>query len=310
MPSVFFIFDANEHFLCYKEASFVGIPSVGFLDSDLDYQHALYPIIANDESIVANIYVLLVVSYFVKINRFKRRLKFFRLYLKFFIILLKYRLFYHIIIAGKYKKFRELTLEKRAFDMYGYLYNWEKRPFSVYVHNKIPDMDIKRLEDSTFMYESQVYDEKIAPGVWGKTYKRIYKFLFWFLSRKKFRYKRYRRWLMYFYKNYTPTKTQASNFGTKFVSYSNKIYNKYINQKNQAWRWNNDYRTAVYPKTLYVQDMFVKRLFRPVFYYKYGFFLRLISFRYGFDLLAQRVFRIFNERRGHKHVFKYFWGNT
>lgn len=306
LPSVFFIFDANEHFLCYKESSFVGIPSVGFLDSDLDYQHALYPIIANDESIVANIYVLLVVSYFVKINRFKRRLKFFRLFLKFFIILLKYWLFHHIITIGSYVKFKELILKQRAFDMYGYLYNWGKRPSYVYVYKKIPDTDIQRLQDSIFMYQSQLYDNNIAPGVWRKTYKKIYSFLFWFLSGKKFRYKRYRRWLMYFYKNYTPTITQVSNFGVKFAQYSKKIINKYENQKNQAWGWNNDYRTAVHPKTLYVQDMFVKRLFRPVFYYKYGFFLRLISFRYSFDLLAHRVFRIFNEKRESKQVYKYF----
>ncbi len=305
LPSIFFIFDANEHFLCYKEASFVGIPSVGFLDSDLDYQHALYPIIANDESIIANIYILLVVSYFVKVNRYKRRLKFFKLFLKFFIILIKYCLFFHIIDIGSYVKFRSLMLEKRAFDMYGYLYNWGKRPYTLYVHNKIPDMDIKKLQDSIFMYQSQVYDEYTAPSVWKKSYLRIYKFLLWFLARKRFRYKRYRRWLLFFYKNYTPAKTQASNFGTKFLFYYEKILAKYEYQNNQAWVWNNNYRVATYPRTLHVQDMFVKRLFRPVFFYKFGFFLRLVAFRYGFDLLAQRIFRIFNKRHGYKQVFRY-----
>src|SRR5690606_14198672 len=149
---------------------------------------------------------------------YKRRLKFFKLFLKFFIILIKYCLFYHIINIGAYVIFRKLTLDKRAFDMYGYLYNWGKRPYTLYVHNKIPDMDIKKLQDSLFMYQSQLYDETVAPGVWKKTYKRIYKFLLWFLVRKRFRYKRYRRWLMFFYKNYTPSKTQASNFGTKFLN--------------------------------------------------------------------------------------------
>ena len=306
LPSIFFVFDANEHFLCFKEASFVGIPSVGFLDSDLDYQHALYPIISNDESIIANIYVLLVVSYFVKVNRYKRRLKFFNLFLKFFILLLKYWLFSHIISVGSYVKFRELTLEKRAFDMYGYFYNCGKRPFSIYVYNKIPDMDIKKLQDSIFMYESQVYDEYTSPSVWKKTYIRIYKFLFWFLAKKRFRYKRYRRWLMFFYKNYTPTKTQASNFGTKFLHYSEKILNIYEDQQDQAWAWNNDYRTRIYPQTVAVQDMFVKRLFRPVFFYKFGFFLRLISFRYSFYLLSQRIFRVFNKRYGYQEIIKYF----
>ncbi len=49
-PSVALIFDSNEYFNCYREAFNVGLPSIGLVDSDLEYKGVSYPLFMNNET--------------------------------------------------------------------------------------------------------------------------------------------------------------------------------------------------------------------------------------------------------------------
>jgi ribosomal protein S2 len=50
LPNVVLVFDSNEYFNGFMEAYSRGVPSIGLVDSDLEYQDASYPIFMNNET--------------------------------------------------------------------------------------------------------------------------------------------------------------------------------------------------------------------------------------------------------------------
>jgi hypothetical protein len=97
MPSCFLIFDSNKFYLSFIEANQIRIPSIGFIDSDLNYRYCFYPIIANNESFFIQFYYLLSCIFLKKKIIFLRRFKFFLFYLHIFINILRYKLYLNLI---------------------------------------------------------------------------------------------------------------------------------------------------------------------------------------------------------------------
>jgi ribosomal protein S2 len=54
IPEVAILFDSATFFYIYRDAFLLGIPSIGFVDTDLDYQNILYPIILNNSGVKIN----------------------------------------------------------------------------------------------------------------------------------------------------------------------------------------------------------------------------------------------------------------
>lgn len=54
VPDTTILFDSTNFFYVYRDAFLLGIPSIGFVDTDLDYQNVLYPIILNNSGVKVN----------------------------------------------------------------------------------------------------------------------------------------------------------------------------------------------------------------------------------------------------------------
>lgn len=54
IPDTAILFDSTNFFYVYRDAFLLGIPSIGFVDTDLDYQDVLYPIILNNSGVKIN----------------------------------------------------------------------------------------------------------------------------------------------------------------------------------------------------------------------------------------------------------------
>lgn len=251
LPTVFFIFDAYEHYLCYKESSFIGTPSIGFIDSDLDAKNALYPIISNDESLVANIYILMIMSFYIKLNRYKRRLKFYRFVLRLVLVLFKYKIYIHLITIGGFLRFQKL-FKKRYAQIYG-----QVDPKFVHIEDILKTLYVKH---------QILYKEAEIGGTIIYIYKKSISFFLWFL--KAVKYKRYRRWLAFYYMHnltYESDNYLYSDFSTAMIAKFSKIKRK---------------------------NMSIKRLFRPVYYYRYQLFLRISSRKFAEELFLKRVTKL------------------
>jgi small subunit ribosomal protein S2 len=66
LPSAVCIGHSNDFFYVYKEAVSVGIPSIGLVDSDLDFRDVMYPIMSNNEN-----QILIYFFFFNIINQIK-----------------------------------------------------------------------------------------------------------------------------------------------------------------------------------------------------------------------------------------------
>lgn len=126
LPSSFLIFDSNKFFSCFLEASYLGLPSVGFLDTDLNFKMCLYPIFSNNESFFIQCYYLIILIFLRKKAVIFRKLKFLKFLLHIYIYLLKYIFYYEVTKFNKrlfvikffhkiFKKFKFTFLRNRLF---------------------------------------------------------------------------------------------------------------------------------------------------------------------------------------------------
>lgn len=54
VPDTTILFDSTNFFYVYRDAFLLGIPSIGFVDTDLDYQNVLYPVVLNNSGVKVN----------------------------------------------------------------------------------------------------------------------------------------------------------------------------------------------------------------------------------------------------------------
>lgn len=113
VPEVAVLFDSATFFYIYRDAFLLGIPSIGFVDTDLDYQNVLYPVVLNNSSIKINFLYSIFFLNLIKQEQFLER---------FFLIENVPSYFFH---EGSSKKptyllefFLEQYLTGSSFDLY------------------------------------------------------------------------------------------------------------------------------------------------------------------------------------------------
>ena len=140
LPSLIIISSTNNYYYAFRESVMSGIPSVGFIDSDLEFFDSFYPILGNNDNKATDFFLIISMICVIKNVGLKLRLKFilFKLkYLQFcfrFYIYLLYFKFNKIIEF--YNNFRTIVKKhKKFFDVdrtSAYLYDNENE---VYLKN-------------------------------------------------------------------------------------------------------------------------------------------------------------------------------
>src|SRR6185437_12536157 len=57
-PSLVIVSDSNNFYLTIKEANLLGIPSVAFIDSDLDFYYSFFSLFGNNESRITHFFLI------------------------------------------------------------------------------------------------------------------------------------------------------------------------------------------------------------------------------------------------------------
>lgn len=97
LPSCFLIFDSNKFYSCFTEASYINIPSIGFIDTDLNYKNCLYPIVANNESFFIYLYYLILVVFLYKNKTIDNKKYYFSFVISLYMYILRYLLYFILI---------------------------------------------------------------------------------------------------------------------------------------------------------------------------------------------------------------------
>lgn len=105
LPSCFLVFDSNNFYSCFVEAAYIGIPSVGFIDTDLNYKNCLYPIISNNESVYIYIYYLILVVFLYKNRNYEVKKHYYVFLVSLYMYILKY-MFFFVLIRTFVKNFK------------------------------------------------------------------------------------------------------------------------------------------------------------------------------------------------------------
>jgi hypothetical protein len=77
-PSSICVADSNRFFYVYREASSLGLSSIGLVDSDLDFRGVLYPVPSNNESRVLIYFFYLNLLYAIRLSRLFLKISYFR----------------------------------------------------------------------------------------------------------------------------------------------------------------------------------------------------------------------------------------
>lgn len=101
LPSLVIISSTNNYFYVFHESFLSGMPSVGFIDSDLEFFDSFYPILSNNESKAVDFFLLISFSCVIKNMLLKKRLKFLILKLKLIWFCLR---FYFYLLCLKFNK--------------------------------------------------------------------------------------------------------------------------------------------------------------------------------------------------------------
>lgn len=96
-----------------------GIPSVGFIDSDLEFYDSFYPILGNNDNKASDFFLLISFISVIKNVSLKLRLKFLAIKLKYFQFCFR---FYFYLLLLKYKKkekfylsLKDLIIKKKYY---------------------------------------------------------------------------------------------------------------------------------------------------------------------------------------------------
>jgi len=246
LPSCFLIFDSNIFYSCFNEAAFLGIPSIGFLDTDLNFTNCLYPIVGNNESLFIYFYYLIILVFLRKKNVVSRKLKFFNFLLYIYIYILKYK-FYFILINFSKNNVKFINFFKFCFFKYKITFNFFLRKF--------------------FFYQNTLYAIDLVIRMLKITiYARII-FLLKFL--KKFKNKRFlkKKFIMFF------LKSLKFFFAFKYDNYL--MQKKKFKSKNFLVIKNNNKRLRLLFKKKYFYSFKLYIKLVSFFYAKKLFFLSL-----------------------------------
>lgn len=120
-PSVILITSSNHFFSLFMEAARIFIPSIGIVDSDMEYRDLIYPLYGNISSL--NFYVLYVYLFYLSLRTgYKlQRLYFFRFYLKFINYILRIRLLYWLLKFKKFDLYFDLCKEYQMYTKFNTL---------------------------------------------------------------------------------------------------------------------------------------------------------------------------------------------
>lgn len=105
LPSLIIISSTNTFYYTFKESISLGIPSVGFVDSDLEFLDIFYPVISNNDNQAIDFFIIFSFLCVVKQQVFYSRLKIILLKLKFIFFCSRYFLCLYLLKIKKIKKF-------------------------------------------------------------------------------------------------------------------------------------------------------------------------------------------------------------
>lgn len=306
LPSVILILDSNEFYSCFLEALYLGIPSIGVIDSDL-YNNCFYPIFGNNESFFFSIYLLIYIYFLKKKNIFLRKLKYYLFLIDMYVWIIIYNI-YRICI--KYEKYDFLcTLFKEYYN---------------YIHECL-DGDVQLNGIRYFRVETFKFLNKLLLlrlNIFRKLLKRI----------KCYKYYKYQRQLKYFFKkkvkflnestlkqyfiNIDKTYKTFNNYQLKLNEYFefgyniNKLYRwdfgiwKYNRLSDLSYKYylNNEEDGETKKNNKKIEKRlklsgFVRFHFRTKHYLTYyTLYLALISFVYGRQYLFILIYRILKRK--------------
>lgn len=284
LPSIFLIFDTKEFFGCLKESSYVGVPALSIVDSDVDYRDALYPVVGNSDNIFFNIYILLFVKFLIDNLHRVRFMKYLKLFLRLIYFYLKYRVLIALLRVKKFSlvsrylsKFKNLKFRLKTINI--------GRCFKVILNEQrfFPRVDI---------YSYLAFSLR----------KRA---LFLKLFLRRFRYKKYRLrifWFWYFSRKYDFSKKKLFPFRHFGFDTNYKKYHKWMHKSTNKFvrflfRPRFILANAVYKKILsvyFARRKFTGRMLKSFILHKYGK-NRWVpdGFRLFFSRIMPKVFHIY-----------------
>jgi hypothetical protein len=93
LPSLVIISSTNNYYYAFHESSILGIPSVGFIDSDLEFLDSFYPILGNNDNKASDFFLIISFSCVSKNALLRKRLYFFLIKIKYLWFCLRFYIY-------------------------------------------------------------------------------------------------------------------------------------------------------------------------------------------------------------------------
>ena len=125
LPSLIIISSTNNYYYAFHESMMLGIPSVGFIDTDLEFFDSFYPILVNNENKSSDFFLLISFSSVIKNSLIKKRLNILKIKLKF--LQFCFRFYIYLLFL----KFNKISFLQRS------IYLIVNKNMNFFFHNRL-----------------------------------------------------------------------------------------------------------------------------------------------------------------------------